>query len=96
MIIEKYSIELMSNKTKESVKFYQEVLGFDLEFIDSEDNPTFARLSHNGLTILIYAEKEFKNEFHQLEKLDIGGTFLINLEIENIKEEYQKLEKQRV
>lgn len=85
--------ELLVDDMDSMLHFYSELLSFNLETAVPEKSPFFVILNNNGVKLMLYAREQFTEEIPHFLSPETGGTFALFLEVENIEELYEKLQK---
>ncbi len=91
MKIKNLTIELMVDDISKSVRFYKDVLGFIPVVQVPEDNPFFVIIKNNSAQIMLYQREKFAEEIPKFERLKVGGSIVIYLEVEGIKKILQEI-----
>jgi len=88
---------------KETVAFYQLILGFEIKMVVLEDTHTvedyivdtheydYALVYRDELHIMFTKENTFRENVHELEKQPLGASTLFYIEVENIDKFYTYL-----
>jgi uncharacterized glyoxalase superfamily protein PhnB len=88
----------------ESVKFYQDMLGFELEMavpdgstkieneISDEGEYAYAMMSKDEVYVMFLKEDSFKYDIPLLHELPQGASVLFYIEVDNIEKMYKQLE----
>lgn len=104
MKFRKMTPSLSVENITETVNFYQQILGFQLHMLVTDDSHTvedtlvdteeyvFAMLSRDELYIMFLKESAFKENIPVLEKKSIGASVLFYIEVEKIDELYNSLQ----
>ena len=85
--------ELVVNNVADNIEFYRELLGFELIATEEVDGYVeWAKMRLGNFLLSFKDEKKVKNEVDTFKGRNIGGTFSICFQIEDIRGFYQKLE----
>jgi len=88
----------------ESVRFYQEILGFELEMavpdgttrienvITEEEDYSYAMVRRDEVYLMFINENNFKCDIPELHGFPQGASVLFYIDVENIKDMYSQLE----
>lgn len=85
------SLELLVEDLPKSLAFYRDTLGFQTEVVFPDVNSVFAQVGKGSVHIKLYIRNEFEDEIPKLEKILMGGSFLIFIEAEGVEEYYKQL-----
>lgn len=84
--------ELLVENIQKTIEWYQATLGFEAMFISPETGtPTFARIKRGSVEIMLYRRAEFAKEVSTFSTTPMGGSFVLYLELDNIKGEWVKI-----
>jgi uncharacterized glyoxalase superfamily protein PhnB len=83
------SPELMVENMESTILWYSTFLEFKVVVKTPETNPFFAILQRDGFKILLYKREEFTKEFPKLKDKQIGGSFVIDINIKGIEKQYE-------
>lgn len=78
----------MVDNISKSVSFYTDILGFEKEFEFPEDNPTFVSIAKDDIHISFFKREEFSKEVSKFKDMRLGGSFVLNIEVEDIQSLY--------
>ncbi len=84
-------LELMVDDIQNSVHFYTDILGFEKEFEFPENNPNFVSLSKDEIHISFFKREEFGKEVPKFKDMKLGGSFVLNIEVEDIQSLYDTI-----
>ncbi|MHC1716906.1 MAG: VOC family protein [Candidatus Dojkabacteria bacterium] len=84
-------LELMVDDVKKSVEFYTSVLGFEKKFEVPDSEPFFVSLYRGEIEILFYRREEFSKEVPKFKDMKLGGSFVLNIEVEDVNELYDSV-----
>ncbi|MCP4355161.1 MAG: bleomycin resistance family protein [Proteobacteria bacterium] len=83
---------IMVNNVNETLKFYQDVLGFDLiTTYPQEGEFEFAIVQHGNVKMMFQEKNSLVKEYPRLGKYGIGGGLTLFIEIENVDYMYNQL-----
>jgi len=85
--------ELLVEDVPKTVRFYCDLLGFKLEMAFPETNPVFAQVTKDNIQIKFFVRSEFQKEIPQFENGRMGGSMLLYIESEKIRDFYPQIEK---
>lgn len=84
--------ELLVENLTITLDWYKSVLGFETMFVSPESgDPNFSRIKKGGVEIMLYERKEFAKDITSFASAQVGGSFVLYLEVDNIQEEWSKL-----
>jgi uncharacterized glyoxalase superfamily protein PhnB len=86
-------LELMVDNIQKSVSFYTDILGFEKEFEFPENNPTFVSIAKDEIKISFFKRDEFSKEIPKFKDMRLGGSFALNIEIDDIQKPYDSIKK---
>ena len=107
MKFKKLTPNMMVNDVKESVKFYTEVLGFNLNMIVAENskeiesalekgkNYSYAMVSRDEVYIMLMQKNKLEKDIPMLKDVKIGASVSFYCNIDNIDEMYNLLKENR-
>jgi len=84
-------LELMVDDIQKSVSFYTDILGFEREFEVSEENLTFVSIVKDEIHISFFKREEFVKEVPKFKDMRLGGSFVLNIEIDDIQSLYDSV-----
>lgn len=85
----KISPNLMVEDVKKTAEFYQNVLGFDIGMaVPDEDNPVWASLSRGNVEVMLQEKKSLAGEYSVFSGREVGGTFNLYIETNDIQNLY--------
>jgi len=85
-------LELMVDDIQKSVSFYTDILGFEKESEFPENNPTFVSILKKDVHISFFKREEFTKEVPKFKDMRLGGSFVLNIEVEDIQSFYDSIE----
>lgn len=85
--------ELLVEDMPMSVRFYEDVLGFKTEISFPEKDPIFVQVGRNGVHVMLYARSDFENEIPKLKRVKMGGSTLLYIKAEGIRDFYNEIQK---
>ena len=91
MKIKNLTIELMVDDVHRSIEFYQKIFGFTTFVKVPDNNPFFVIMKNNSIQIMLYQRDKFVEEIPKFEKLKLGGSIVIYLEIAEVKNIFQEI-----
>src|SRR3989344_416626 len=91
MKIKNLTIELMVDDVHRSIEFYQKIFGFTTFVKVPDNNPFFVIMKNNSIQIMLYQRDKFVEEIPKFEKLKLGGSIVIYLEIVEVKKTFQEI-----
>lgn len=84
--------ELLVEDIQKTLSWYQATLGFEVLFTSPESgDPNFSRIKKGSAEIMLYERKEFSKDVPSFASTQVGGSFVLYLEVDNIQEEWSKL-----
>lgn len=84
--------ELLVEDIQKTLSWYQTTLGFEVLFTSPDSGtPTFARIKRGNVEIMLYNRREFASEIKAFSDSPMGGSFVLYLELEDVKQEWDKL-----
>ncbi|HVX92590.1 MAG TPA: VOC family protein [Candidatus Dojkabacteria bacterium] len=83
------TLELMVDNMRESSDFYTTILGFTKSMVTPENDPVFLMLTNGGVNIMLYRRDAFVKEISKFEKLKLGGSVALYIEVEDITKLYK-------
>ena len=85
---------IMVKNVKETIKFYEEKLGFQkvLSVPESGEKFDFAMIAKDKIMIMFQEQENLIQEYPSLKTEEIKPTFTLFINVENIKELYQSLQ----
>jgi uncharacterized glyoxalase superfamily protein PhnB len=75
---------------KDTITFYQEILGFKIIMILPEKDPVWALMQNNNVTIMFQQKKSFEEEFPHLQTT-IGGSLSFFIKTTNLDSFYNQI-----
>ncbi|MCK4752390.1 MAG: VOC family protein [Planctomycetes bacterium] len=99
----KLTTNMMVENVNSTVDFYKNVLGFEFvigvpensqEIVveAQKDRPLdFAIMKHDNVEVMFQIQKSLAEEISEFENTDIGGSVTFYIEVDNVKELYEKL-----
>lgn len=84
-------VELMVDDIQRSVSFYIDILGFEKEFEVPEKNPPFVSITKDEVHISFFKREEFVKEVPKFMNMRLGGSFVLNIEVEDIQGLYDSI-----
>jgi predicted enzyme related to lactoylglutathione lyase len=84
--------ELLVEDMGRTLKFYKEILGFDVELAFPEDNPSFTRIKKDGIRIMLNDRKSFEKDVPKFKEMKMGGTEQIFIKAVGIEDFYKSIE----
>ena len=91
MKIKNLTLELMVDDVNRSIEFYQKILGFTTFVKVPDNNPFFVIMKNNSIQIMLYQRDKFVEEIPKFEKLKLGGSIVIYLEVVEVKKTFQEI-----
>ena len=90
---ETITTNIMVENVKETIKFYEEKLGFQkiLSVPESGENLNFAILSKDKISIMIQEQKNLIEEYPTLQKNKIIPTFTLFITTDDVEKKYNEL-----
>ncbi len=93
----KISPNMMVNDVKQSLEFYRDVLGFQVHMIVPDaEAPIWASITRGQVEIMLQDKNNLIKEYPLLNEREIGGTFNLYIETDNIYELYESCKKNDV
>ncbi len=86
-------LELLVEDLPKTLRFYEEILGFKSEIIFPKENPVFAQIGRDRISIMLYARDDFQKEIPKLKKVKMGGSILLYIKAEGIADLYKQIKK---
>lgn len=83
--------ELLVEDMPKTLQFYCETLGFKPGVTVPEKNPVFVQIGRDDIHIMLYERKTFEGEIPKLKKTKMGGTVLLYIHSENLKDFYAQI-----
>ena len=84
--------ELLVENLPKTLDWYKTTLGFEEILISPEsDTPTFARIKRGSVEIMLFMRHDFAKEIAAFSTVPVGGSFVLYLEIGDIKSEWIKI-----
>lgn len=83
--------ELLVEDMLQTVKFYEDVLGFKTEIAFPQKDPVFVQVEKDGICIMLYARCDFEKEIPKLKTVSMGGSVELYFKAEGIESFYQKI-----
>jgi len=90
ILIESLTPNLKVENVKNTMTFYQEILGFNIIMTLPKENPAWALLQNNNITIMFQQKKNFEEEYPQL-KNPIGGSLSFFIKITQLDNFYNQI-----
>lgn len=102
-MFKKLTPNFMTKDVNETVRFYQDKLGFKMEMAvaESEDNVLtelpkdkkliYASIKKDQVDVSFQIQESFSNDVPAMASLDIGASVSFYCEVENVKEYYDKI-----
>jgi lactoylglutathione lyase len=87
------TIELMVDDMQKTIDFYSTILNFKAIVKVPESNPFFTIIKNGDLEIMLYSRNEFSKEIPKLENMNLGGSFVLYIGVDNVKELYNTISK---
>jgi len=84
-------LELMVDDIQRSVSLYIDILGFEKEFEFPKNNPTFVSIFKDEIHISFFKREEFSKEVSKFKDMRLGGSFVLNIEVEDIQRLYDDI-----
>ncbi len=84
-------LELMVDDIQKSVSFYTDILGFQKKFETPEKNPIFVSVMKDDVNISFFKRDEFVKEVPKFKDIRLGGTFVLNIEVNDLKDFYNSV-----
>ena len=91
MKIKNLTLELMVDDVNRSIEFYQKILGFTTIVKVPDNNLFFVIMKNNSIQIMLYQRDKFVEEIPKFEKLKLGGSIVIYLEVVEVKKTFQEI-----
>lgn len=91
MKIKELILELLVEDMTKSLKFYQDILGFESEIVFPEKNPVFIQVKKDNNRIMLYDRNDFQKEIPKLKRIKMGGSMLLYMKVEKVEEFYQQI-----
>ncbi|MCI8640454.1 MAG: bleomycin resistance family protein [Clostridia bacterium] len=90
---ETITTNIMVKNVKETIKFYEEKLGFKkiLSVPEEGENLNFAILNKDKISIMLQEQKNLIEEYPTLETKDIIPTFTLFITVDNVNNMYNEL-----
>jgi len=83
---------LIVENVNKSIEFYQNELGFTkVVSVPDEGELDFAIIKSDEVSIMLQSKNSFNNENPFFEKMNIGGTFVLYIDMVNINDFYRKI-----
>jgi uncharacterized glyoxalase superfamily protein PhnB len=89
--MKKAVLELMVDDMERSIQWYTDVLGFKKSMATPEINPVFVSLSNENVDIMLYSRQEFSKEIPKFKEINLGGSFVLYISVENIQSLYNSI-----
>lgn len=89
--MKKAVLELMVDDMERSIQWYTDVLGFKKNIATPEINPVFVSLSNENVDIMLYSRQEFSKEIPKFKEINLGGSFVLYISVENIQSLYNSI-----
>ena len=80
----KLTPELLVEDIVDSVKFYTDVLGFEVSVQFPEDNPFFAIIKNGAVEIMLYERKPFADEIPEMREKPMGGSVALYIDLQDV------------
>lgn len=88
----KISINLMTDHIAETVRFYTDLLGFELTMSVPEEAPfNWVQLSSGKAELMFQTRESMASEVAEFEDAKIGGSFGLYIEVSGLQEMHDKL-----
>ena len=91
MQITKLTPELMVDDMQKTLKFYKELLGFNVTVSVPDEDPFFVILANGDVNIMLYKREQFAEEIPAFKTQSMGGSVALYIGIDNIEEVYKNL-----
>jgi len=87
--------ELLVEDIQQTVDWYTKILGFEVLFLSPEaGTPTFARIKQESVEIMLFRRTEFSHEIPSFATQSIGGSFVLYLELSDVKALWDRIKDQ--
>jgi len=94
MAVKKISTNLMTEHMSETVRFYTELLGFEIGMSVPEEQPYNWVQLHSGTAELMFQTREsMAAEVAEFEETKIGGSFGLYIELQDLQKLHENLRK---
>ncbi|HET9698344.1 MAG TPA: VOC family protein [Terriglobales bacterium] len=88
---------LVVRDVERSVRFYCDVLGFEVDKHVPDQQPfVFASIRGGGIEIFLNEQKTVVGEYPAFKDVPLGGTFTLYLAMQGVDELHQEIQKQRI
>ncbi len=80
----KLTPELLVENLITTLNWYQNVLEFDVVTVAPDHaNPSFARIKNGKVELMLYARRDFSQEVPAFKNIQMGGSIVLYLEVED-------------
>lgn len=91
MKLKRITPELVSEDIKGTIEFYTKILGFKLDSSYPAENPVWIRIKKGHNLIMFESRKSLAKIIPEINKMEIGGSFNLYFEIEDIDVFYENM-----
>lgn len=93
MVAKSVVVELMVRDVNETIKFYQDILGFTLLVKEEHDGKTeWAKMELGAFQISFKPDYKMVEEVEYMQNKEMGGTLSVCIGVENLVEHYQAIQ----
>src|SRR5688572_7757222 len=92
MPINKISVNLMTTHMSETIRFYVDLLGFEITMSVPEEAPhNWVQLNSGKAELMFATQESMGSEVPEFEKMAVGGSLALYMEMDGLRELHSKL-----